>query len=137
VRLVQGNGATPVLAIIDALHSSLGIDPVAGEFAAHAVGSSTCSCVEMHLSGESPSKSGVGSIWGVGISSDVATSKLRAVVSAVNTLVGSKQLPPAKKRYQRPPTLRSETWFKEFKLRAGHAPVTPTETEPRAIEASS
>ncbi|KAJ7323829.1 2-isopropylmalate synthase [Mycena albidolilacea] len=137
VRLIQGNGATPVLAIIDALHSSLGIDAVAGEFAAHAVGSSTCSCVEMHLSGESPSKSGVGSIWGVGISSDVATSKVRAVVSAVNTLVGSKQLPPTKKRYQRPPTLRSETWFKEFKLRAGHAPVTPTETEPRAVEASS
>ncbi|KAJ6554652.1 hypothetical protein B0H19DRAFT_1294585 [Mycena capillaripes] len=82
--------------------SSLNIQLVAGEFAAHAVDAKTCSYVEMHLPTDSPpSKSGVGSVWGVGISSDVATSKCRAVVSAVNTLIGSKELPPAKRVHQR------------------------------------
>ncbi|KAJ6529646.1 2-isopropylmalate synthase [Mycena capillaripes] len=102
VRLIQGSGATPVLAIIDGLQSSLGIQLVAGEFAAHVVDNKTCSYVEMHLSTDSPSKSGVGSVWGVGISSDVATSKCRAVVSAVNTLIGSKELPPAKRHGKTP-----------------------------------
>jgi 2-isopropylmalate synthase len=138
VRLIQGDGTTPVLAIIDALHSSLGIDIVVGEFSAHAVDTKTCSFVEMHLPTESPSKSGVGSVWGVGIASDVATSKCRAVISAANTLIGSKALPPAKKMYMRLPTLRTESWLKDVRMRTGHsATATPTETESRPIEASS
>ncbi|KAJ7191569.1 2-isopropylmalate synthase [Mycena pura] len=145
VRLIQGSGATPVLAIIDALRSSLGLPTlVAGEFAAHTVAPrKTCSYVEMHLAstGSAPSKSGVGSVWGVGISSDVTTSKCRAVVSAVNALVGSKELPAAKRAlYRRPPMLslfERERSLESVKLRAGHAPVTPKGTEQRMLEASS
>ncbi|KAJ7452837.1 2-isopropylmalate synthase [Mycena latifolia] len=142
IRRIHGTGATPVLAIIDALQTSLALSLVAGEFAAHAVGNKTCSCVEMHLSSDTPSKSGVGSVWGVGISSDVATSKCRAVISAVNTLVGSTALPPARRVFQRPSTLRlgsgsDSSWLKDVKLRAGHTPVTPKETETRVLEALS
>jgi len=138
VRLIEGDGATPVLAIIDALRSSLGLDLVAAEFAAHAVGTKVCSCVEMHLSTDSPSKSGVGSVWGVGISSDVATSKCRAVISAVNTLIGAKELPAARRQYQRPPMLSlgsgPDSWLK---MRAGHTPVTPKTELRHVLEASS
>ncbi|KAJ6554673.1 2-isopropylmalate synthase, partial [Mycena capillaripes] len=140
VSLMQGNGATPVLAIIDALQSSLNIQLVAGEFAAHAVDAKTCSYIEMHLTTDPPSKTGVGSVWGVGISSDLATSKCRAVVSAVNTLIGSKELPPAKRVYQRPPALSwldSGSWLGLVRLRAGHNPMTPKGTEQRMLEASS
>ncbi|KAJ6532716.1 2-isopropylmalate synthase [Mycena vulgaris] len=139
VRLIQGDGPTPALAIIDALRSSLAIELVAGEFGAHAIDTKACSFVEMHLSTDSPSKSGVGSVWGVGISSDVTTSKCRAVISAVNTLIGSREIPPPKRVYQRPPTLSlgSDSWLKDVKLRAGHTPVTPKETETRMLEASS
>ncbi|KAJ7920162.1 2-isopropylmalate synthase [Mycena leptocephala] len=129
VRPIQGSGATPVLAIIDALQSSLAVQLVAGEFSAHAVDTKTCSYVEMHLSTDSPSKSGAGSVWGVGISSDVATSKCRAVV-----------LPPTKRVYQRPSILSgldSGSWLGIVSLRAGHAPVTPKGTEQRMLEASS
>ncbi|KAJ7662928.1 hypothetical protein B0H17DRAFT_1093267 [Mycena rosella] len=140
VRSIRGDGATPVLAILDALRSSLGIEFVAGEFAAHPVDTNACSYVEMHLPADAPSKSGVGSVWGVGISSDVATAKCRAVISAVNTLIGSRELPPAKRVYQRPPILTlgsAGSWFKVGKLRTGHTPVTPKENEARMLEASS
>ncbi|KAJ7115599.1 2-isopropylmalate synthase [Mycena crocata] len=140
VRLIQGDGTTPVLAIVDALHSNLGLDVVAAEFGAHSIGEKVSSYVEMHFAGETPSKSGVGSVWGVGISSDVATSKCRAVISAVNALVGSKELPPARKIFQRPPTLKlpTDAWLKDVKLRAGHTPVTPkSEVEAHLVEASS
>ncbi|KAJ7595901.1 2-isopropylmalate synthase [Mycena floridula] len=138
VRIIQGDGATPVLAMIDAVHSGLAVDVVAGEFSAHAVGTNACSYLEMHLSSETPSKSGVGSVWGVGISSDVATSKCRAVISAINTLVGDREIPPPRKVFQRPAALnlRSESWLKDVKLRAGHQPVTPKETEVRRLETS-
>ncbi|KAJ7679301.1 2-isopropylmalate synthase [Mycena polygramma] len=139
VRDIRGDGTTPVLAILDALRSSLGMDFVVGEFHAHALDTKACSYVEMHLPTDAPSKSGVGSVWGVGISSDVATSKCRAVISAVNTLIGSKALPPAKRVYKRPASLilgPADSWV--GKLRAGHRiPVTPTETEARMLEASS
>jgi 2-isopropylmalate synthase len=138
LRLIQGEGATPVLAIIDALRSSFALDLVAGEFAAHAVGSKACTFLEMHLSADSPSKSGVGSVWGVGISSDVTTSKCRAVISAANTLIATKALQPAKRIYQRPPILNLGSADSWIKLRAGHAPVTPKGTELRhTLEASS
>ncbi|KAJ7082639.1 2-isopropylmalate synthase [Mycena belliarum] len=139
MRAIRGAGATPVLAIIDALRTSLAIELVAAEYSAHAVGSSgkVCSFVEMHRAGESPSKSGVGSVWGVGISANVATAKCRAVVSAVNTLVGSQALPPAKKMHQRPPTLWN--WFKNVPLRAGHTPVSSLAPEggSRVLKAES
>ncbi|KAJ7658436.1 hypothetical protein B0H17DRAFT_1097097 [Mycena rosella] len=137
---IRVDGAIPVLAILDALRSSLGIEFVAGEFAAHPVDTNACSYVEMHLPADAPSNSGVSSVWGVGISSDVATSKCRAVISAVNTLIGSRELPPAKRVYQRPPILTlgsAGSWFKVGKLRAGHTPVTPKENEARMLEASS
>ncbi|KAJ7887075.1 2-isopropylmalate synthase [Mycena olivaceomarginata] len=140
VRLIQGSGATPVLAIIDALQLSLGIQLVAGEFAAHAVDTKTCSYVEMHFPADSPSKSGVGSVWGVGISSDVATSKCRAVVSVVDTLIGPKELPPVKRVYQRRSILNrfdTGSWLGIVRLRAGNTPVTSKRTEQRLLEASS
>jgi 2-isopropylmalate synthase len=97
-----------------------------------------CSYVEMHLSTDSPSKPSVDSVWGVGISSDVATSKYQAVVSAVNALIGSKELPPAKRVDQRPSILSrldSWSWLGIVRLRAGHAPVTHKGTEQRMLEA--
>ncbi|KAJ7858271.1 2-isopropylmalate synthase [Mycena olivaceomarginata] len=137
VRLIQGSGATPVLAIIDALQSSLGIQLVAGEFAAHAVDTKTCSYIEMHLPADSPSKSGVGSVWGVGISSDVAKSKCRAVVSVVNTLIGPKELPPAKRVYQRRSIWNrfdSGSWLGIVRLRAGNTPVTSKEQSSECLK---
>ncbi|KAG6828068.1 hypothetical protein H0H92_009370 [Tricholoma furcatifolium] len=127
IRTIRGDGHGPVLALINALHSDLGFELEVGEFAAQTINDESpahtkfVTFLEMHLPGVSPSKSGVGSSWGVGISSDVAAAKCRAVISAANVLVGDRALLPLKRTFSpRPSTVKgSNDWIHEIKLRAG------------------
>lgn len=127
-RTICGDGRGVVLAALDALKSDLDLSLNIGESAAQTINADNlphAKCVtyvELALEGTTPSKSGVGSTWGVGISSDIATSKCRAVISAANCLVGDRAFPRARMVF----TPRSagsknhgESWLQEVKLRAG------------------
>ncbi|KAF5363759.1 hypothetical protein D9756_001105 [Leucocoprinus leucothites] len=127
-RTITGDGRGIVLAALDALKSDLDLSPDIGESTSQTINADNlphAKCVtilELFVAGTTPSKSGVGSTWGVGISSDVATSKCRAVISAANCLAGDKSFPRAKMVF----TPRSSAnkyhgdgWLQEVKLRAG------------------
>lgn len=126
-RTIRGDGRGPVRAALDAIRSDLGLDLNIGEFTSHTVNadklpqSKTATFIEMYLTGGTPSKSGAGSTWGVGISSDVATSKCRAVFSAANGLIQDHVFPRARMVFSPRPLIanRSESWFAEVKLRTG------------------
>jgi len=92
-RTVRGEGRGPVLAILDAFRVDLGFQLNIGESVEQMVGkdsaqSNFVTFIEVYLPGSFPTKSGADSRWGVGLSSDMVTSKCRAVVSAANQLVG-------------------------------------------------
>jgi 2-isopropylmalate synthase len=127
-RTISGDGRGVVLAALDALKSDLDLALAIGESAAQTINadnlphSKIVTFLELSTAETTPSKSGIGSTWGVGISSDVATSKCRAVISAANCLVGDKSFPRAKMVF----TPRSSTnqpqgdsWLQEVTLRAG------------------
>ncbi|KAF9442282.1 hypothetical protein P691DRAFT_681794, partial [Macrolepiota fuliginosa MF-IS2] len=127
-RTIHGDGRGVVLAVLDALKSDLDLALNIGESAVQTINAdnlphSKCATfVELSLEGTTPSKSGAGSTWGVGISSDVATSKCRAIISAASCLSGEKTFPAAKMVF----TPRSgatkaqgDGWLQEVKLRAG------------------
>lgn len=137
-RTIRGDGRGPVLAVLDALRADLAFELSIGESAAQITNSESpahakvVTFIEMHLPEVSPSKSGVGSVWGVGISSDVTTSKCRAVVSAANGLVGDRKLPNAKKIFSPRPTMSkvdSDGWLHGVKLRAGRNLLHATEQD--------
>ncbi|KAF5371465.1 hypothetical protein D9615_009592 [Tricholomella constricta] len=127
-RTIHGDGQGPVLAILDALRSDLAFALEIGESAAQTVHddspahTKSVTFVELYERGMSPSKSGVGSFWGVGISSDVTTAKCRAVISAANVLVGDRTFPRPKRIFSPRPKVTavdSDGWLHEVKLRAG------------------
>ncbi|TFK34520.1 2-isopropylmalate synthase [Crucibulum laeve] len=99
---IGGDGRGPVLAALDALRSNLDLTLAIGESSSQTINANNlphakvATFIEMFLEGTSPSKSGIGSIWGVGLSSDIAMSKCRAVISAANGLVGDTKFPVAK-----------------------------------------
>lgn len=129
VRTIQGDGSSAVYAVLDALRADLGVEVTLGEFAAQNtadahVGShfKATTYLEVILPDQSASKSGAGSIWGVGTSSDIATSKCRAVVSAVNGVIGDRELPRAKRVFTPRAVTSSqpsENWLRDVTLRAG------------------
>ncbi|KAF8075788.1 2-isopropylmalate synthase [Lyophyllum atratum] len=130
-RTIRGDGRGPVLAFLEALRLDLACDFQIGESASHAINeesharAKSVTYIEMYHTGTTPSKSGVGSFWGVGISSDVTTSKCRAVVSAANRLVGERSFPRAKKIFSPRPKITkvdSDSWIQGVTLRAGSRP---------------
>ncbi|KAF8890417.1 hypothetical protein BD779DRAFT_1469324 [Infundibulicybe gibba] len=135
-RTIRGDGRGPVLAVIEALRADLSLDLSLGEFAAQTLNadnpsqSKAVTFMEALHSNTAPSKSGAGSIWGVGISSDVTTSKCRAVISAANGLIGDRELPRARMVFSPRPALpQGESWLHEVKLRAGHVTLRTPEIE--------
>ncbi|GLB33201.1 putative 2-isopropylmalate synthase [Lyophyllum shimeji] len=127
-RSIRGDGRAPVLAFLDALRTDLAFDLEVGESASQTINgdsparAKSVTFLEAYEPGTSPSKSGVGSFWGVGISSDVTTAKCRAVVSAANRIVGDRTFPRPKKIFAPRPkisTVDSDSWLHEVKLRSG------------------
>jgi 2-isopropylmalate synthase len=98
-RIIRGEGCGSILAILDAFRADLGLELNIGESAEQTIQenptqSESVTFIELFLPGSSPAKSGTGSTWGVGISSDIVTSKCRAVISAANQLVDDVNLSP-------------------------------------------
>ncbi|KAF9460953.1 2-isopropylmalate synthase [Collybia nuda] len=126
-RTIQGDGNGPVLAILDALRADLGLDLAICESAAQTINpdspahTKAVTFIEMSLPGEPPGKPGLGSAWGVGISSEVMTSKCRAVISAANQLVGSREFLLPKNVFSPRSMFQTsaDSWLREVKLRAG------------------
>lgn len=131
-RSIRGDGKGTVAAVLEAFRADLDLEFDVGETFSQSLDSKkSATFVELVLPGSSASKSGAGTHWGVGVSSDVATSKCRALVSAANRLVGEKQLPRPKMVYnpRRSPSVTrevSDIWLRDVKLRTGHTvPRTP------------
>jgi len=127
-RTIQGDGRGVVLAALDALRRDLDLKLAIGESAAQTINADNlphakcATFIELFFEGTSPSKSGGGSTWGTGISSDVATSKCRAIISAANSLVGDRQFPAAKMVFSPRSggkNANGDSWLQEVKLRAG------------------
>ena len=96
-QIICGVGRGAVLAMLDAFRVDLCLELNIGESSEQIIEDNptqpkSVTFIEMFLPGSSPEKSGVGSTWGIGISSDVITSRCRAVVSATNQLVGGGDL---------------------------------------------
>ena len=97
VRVVHGEGNGPLSALLSALRSHLDIHLNIREYVEHAIGEGTsvkaASYVELvghEVNLKDKSSSGT---WGVAIDADIVTSGLRAVLSAVNSVVGDRKLP--------------------------------------------
>ncbi|KAL0577544.1 2-isopropylmalate synthase (Alpha-isopropylmalate synthase) (Alpha-IPM synthetase) [Marasmius crinis-equi] len=135
-RAITGEGKDVVEALIDGLRTDLEFDLCVGETLDQTLSADnlpqpkTASYIELYTPGNKPSKSGLGSTWGTGVSSDPAVAKARAVISAANSLVGDRKWPRAKMVYTprrdlSVPRTTSESW-REVVLRAGHGiPSTP------------
>ncbi|ESK91603.1 2-isopropylmalate synthase [Moniliophthora roreri MCA 2997] len=145
-RSITGDGKDVIEAVLDALQSDLDFELCVGEAVYQTLSADnmpepkTATYLELLLPGSKPSKSGAGSVWGVGVSSDKTTSKARAVVSAANGLIGNRQLPRAKMVYtpRRDMSVpRSESWIRDVKMRTGHVvPHTPDKDMVFQLEAS-
>ncbi|KAK7444061.1 2-isopropylmalate synthase (Alpha-isopropylmalate synthase) (Alpha-IPM synthetase) [Stygiomarasmius scandens] len=147
-RTIQGDGKGTAAAVLDALKSDLDLDLEIGETYSETLNADnlpqakTATFVELLSSGSSPSKSGAGAVWGVGISSDVATSKCRALISAANGLAVDRHFPRARMVYtpRRSPSVQrqvSDMWLRDVKLRTGHSVPRTPDHERADIMASS
>jgi 2-isopropylmalate synthase len=126
-RVIRGVGRGPVPAILDAFRTDLGFELSVGELAVQTIeeGSTrpkVVTFIELVPPGSSPAKSGAGSVWGVGMSSNETTSKCRAVVSAANQLVGDVDFTsPANiaSAKSAPSEVFADGWFTPIKSYAG------------------
>ncbi|KAG5339451.1 hypothetical protein C0989_004187 [Termitomyces sp. Mn162] len=131
VRTIRGDGHAPVLALIDALRSDLGFELDIGEVTGQVINDETpastkyVTLLEMYVRGAPiPSKSGVGTTWGVGISSDITAAKCRAVISAANALAGDRSFLRPKRIFTPRPKLADDWIHHGVKLRTGG--ITPS-----------
>ncbi|KIK67857.1 hypothetical protein GYMLUDRAFT_36651 [Collybiopsis luxurians FD-317 M1] len=135
VRTITGDGREARLALLDALRSDLELEVNVGEIVEQTLLGEkvkTVTFLEVALPGVSASKSGAGSVWGVGVSTDSITSQCRAIISGVNGLVEDKRLPRAKMVYtprRDESAQRSESWLRDVKLRTGHSVVRTPDQE--------
>jgi 2-isopropylmalate synthase len=126
-RVIHGEGRGLVLAILDAFRTDLGFELSIGELEVQAIEedsarSKSVTFIELLPPESSPAKSGAGSVWGVGISSDETTSKCQAVVSATNQLVGDvdfKSPTNIMSAKPSPSVVFGGGWFTPMKSRAG------------------
>ncbi|KAF8891196.1 hypothetical protein BD779DRAFT_1670845 [Infundibulicybe gibba] len=97
LRVIRGDGSGPLSALLNALHTHLGIDLIIRDYTEHIIDEGTdskaASYVELVPSGEP--RSGT-AWWGVGVDSDIAGSGLRALLSAINSAIGDRALPELK-----------------------------------------
>ncbi|KAK7062634.1 2-isopropylmalate synthase (Alpha-isopropylmalate synthase) (Alpha-IPM synthetase) [Paramarasmius palmivorus] len=145
-RSITGDGKDAIEAVLDALTTDLDFELRMGEVVHQTMSADNMpepkavTYLELLPPGSQPSKSGFGSVWGVGVSSDGDTSKARAVISAANGLVQGRQLPKAKMVYtpRRDMSVpRSESWIRDVKMRTGHGvPHTPDKDVLFQLEAS-
>jgi 2-isopropylmalate synthase len=102
VRVIRGDGNGPLSALMDALRTHLNIDLSIREYSEHTLGegqdAKAASYVEVVVPGRDTKETRLQtqSWWGVGVDSDIAGSGLRAVLSAVNSAIGDRELPELK-----------------------------------------
>lgn len=102
LRVIRGDGNGPLSALLDALRTHLDIDFTIREYAEHGIGEGSnvkaASYVEIVRGGQDvkDARRATESWWGVGADSDIAGSGLRAVLSAVNSAIGDRELPELK-----------------------------------------
>ncbi|KAF8826982.1 hypothetical protein HHX47_DHR5000871 [Lentinula edodes] len=143
IRKIMGDGKGVLSALLDGLRSDLELEINIGEIVyQHLEGDSTKAVTYLEVStpGSPASKSGVGSVWGVGISSDSATSQCRAIISGINGLVGDRRFPRPKMVFtprRDQSAQRSESWLRDFTFRAGHSVLQTPEHERSELIAAS
>lgn len=97
LRVIRGDGNGPLSALLDALRTHLDIDFAIREYTEHSVGegqdAKAASYIEIVPAQNRKSRE---SWWGVGLDSDIAGSGLRAVLSAINSAIGDRELPELK-----------------------------------------
>jgi 2-isopropylmalate synthase len=82
-RTIVGKGNGPIAAFTDALQRECGITINVVDYVEHAVGAGSDATAVAYVEATG---GGVGPLWGVGMSPNILTASLRAVVSAVNRL---------------------------------------------------
>jgi len=82
-RTISGRGNGPIAAFTDALASELGIHVQVVDYVEHAVGSGSDATAVAFVEAAG---GGRGAVWGVGMSPNILTASLKAVVSAANRL---------------------------------------------------
>ena len=87
-RSISGGGNGPIAAFIDALGRECGIEVQVVDYVEHAVGAGSDATAVAYV--EATGNRG-GAVWGVGMSPNILTASLKAVVSAANRL-GAKGL---------------------------------------------
>ncbi|KAJ8590940.1 2-isopropylmalate synthase [Rhizopogon salebrosus TDB-379] len=102
LRVIRGDGNGPISALLDALRTHLEIDATLREYSEHGVGegqdSKAASYIELVATTDDvkETRRATESWWGVGLDSDIVASGLRAVLSAVNGIIGDRELPELK-----------------------------------------
>lgn len=96
-RRIDGETDTPVAALLDALDKHVNLRFGVREIHVQEVSARRYAAfVELVEHSPQSALSTSHGWWGIGVSSDTTTAKLRAVVSAVNGSIGDKALPPPK-----------------------------------------
>jgi 2-isopropylmalate synthase len=100
LRVIRGDGKGPISALLNALLTHLDVDLALREYTVHPINteadqqhSRAASYIELVPSNDRKSSQ---SWWGAGVDRDVSASGLRAVLSAVNSYIGDRQLPELK-----------------------------------------
>ncbi len=91
-RQISGKGNGPIAAFTDALARECGIKIQVVDYVEHAVGAGSDATAVAYVEATG---AGVGPLWGVGMSPNILTASLRAVVSAVNRIQPRSDLRPA------------------------------------------
>jgi len=102
--MIRGDGNGPLSSLLGALRTHLNIDLAIREYSEHAVEGTAASYTQAasyvelvpSLADAKESRQSAQSWWGVGIDADIASSGLRAVLSAVNNAIGDRVLPELK-----------------------------------------
>jgi 2-isopropylmalate synthase len=92
-RTILGRGNGPIAAFVDALARECGIEVRVVDYVEHAVGAGADATAVAYVEATG---AGLGAVWGVGMSPNILTASLRAVVSATNRL-GLQVLSPTHK----------------------------------------
>ena len=82
-QTIAGKGNGPIAAFTDALARECGIEVRVVDYVEHAVGAGSDATAVAYVEATGP---GMGALWGVGMSPNILTASLQAVVSAVNRI---------------------------------------------------
>ena len=91
-QTITGKGNGPIAAFTDALARECGIQVRVVDYLEHAVGAGSDATAVAYVEATGP---GAGALWGVGLSPNILTASLKAVVSAVNRLQARPGIEPA------------------------------------------